>query len=56
VVFELASDACQYSLASQLYAKLVVDSVASTRRQIYFRAVRDPNCGFRSLQPGVPKS
>lgn len=56
VVFELASDACQYSLASQLYAKLVVDSVASARRQIYFRAVRDPNCGFRSLQPGVPKS
>jgi hypothetical protein len=25
------------------------------RRQIYFRAVRDPNCGFRSLLPGVPK-
>lgn len=56
VAFELASDACQYSLASQLYAKLVVDSIASTRRQIYFRAVRDPNCGFRSLLPGIPKN
>lgn len=56
VVFELASDACQYSLASQLYAKLVVDSIVPARRQIFFRAVRDPNCGFRSLTPGVPKS
>lgn len=56
VVVELASDICQYSLVQQIYAKLVVDSVAADRRQIYFRAIRDPNCGFRSLQSGVPKS
>ena len=56
VVFELSSNACQYSLSNQLYAKLVIDSVAMSRRQLFFRAVRDPNCGFRSLQPGVPKS
>lgn len=56
VVIELASDICQYSLVQQIYAKLVVDSVAADRRQIYFRAIRDPNCGFRSLQPGVPKN
>ncbi|HEX4933818.1 MAG TPA: hypothetical protein VFV33_11600 [Gemmatimonadaceae bacterium] len=56
VVLELSSDACTYSLVSQQYAKLVVDSVNTGRRQIYIRAVRDPNCGFRSLQPGVPKS
>lgn len=56
VVFELSGDACTYSLASQQYAKLVVDSIVTSRRQVYFRAVRDPNCGFRSLQPGVPKS
>ncbi len=56
VVVELASDACQFSLSQQLYAKLVVDSVVPARRQLYFRAVRDPNCGFRSLQPGVPKN
>ncbi len=55
VVMELASDACQYSLVQTIYAKLVVDSVAADRR-IYFRAIRDPNCGFRSLQPGVPKN
>ncbi|MCC6928652.1 MAG: hypothetical protein IT359_06625 [Gemmatimonadaceae bacterium] len=56
VVLELSGDACTYSLVSQQYAKLVVDSINTSRRQIYFRAVRDPNCGFRSLQPGVPKS
>lgn len=56
IVMELAGDACQFSLASQQYAKLVVDSVNTARRLIHFRAVRDPNCGFRSLQPGVPKN
>jgi len=56
VVLELSGDACQFSLASQQYAKLVVDSIVAARRQVYFRAVRDPNCGFRSLQPGVPKN
>ncbi|MEP7381095.1 MAG: hypothetical protein ABI910_05375 [Gemmatimonadota bacterium] len=56
VVMELVSDACQYSLVQQIYAKLVIDSIVPARRQIYFRVIRDPNCGFRSLQPGVPKS
>lgn len=56
VVMELSGDACQFSLASQQYAKLVVDSVNLARRQIHFRAVRDPNCGFRSLQPGIPRN
>lgn len=56
VVMELSGDACQFSLASQQYAKLVVDSINLARRQIHFRAVRDPNCGFRSLQPGIPRN
>ena len=56
VVLEVSGAACTYSLVSQQYAKLVVDSVNAGRRQIYFRVVRDPNCGFRSLTPGVPKS
>ena len=55
VVLEIAADACSYSLISQRYAKLVVDSIVPARRQVYFRGVRDPNCGFRSLQPGIPK-
>lgn len=56
VVMQVLSDACQFTFASQLYAKLVVDSVNAGTRQIYFRAVRQPNCGFRSFQPGVPKN
>jgi hypothetical protein len=55
VIMEVASDACQFSLASLLYAKIVVDSVQSGSRQIFFRTTRNPNCGFRSFQPGVPK-
>ena len=56
VVLEVNSDACQFSLANLIYAKLVVDSINTTSRQIFFRATRDPNCGFRSFLPGVPKS
>lgn len=56
VVLEVVSDACQFSLASILYAKIVVDSVNPTSRQIFFRTVRNPNCGFRSFQPGVPRN
>lgn len=55
VVIEVTSDACQFSLASLIYAKVVVDSVNTTTRQIFFRATRNPNCGFRSFQPGIPK-
>jgi hypothetical protein len=55
VVIEVVSDACQFSLASIIYAKIVVDSVNTTSRQIFFRATRNPNCGFKSFQPGVPK-
>ncbi len=55
VVVEVASDACQFSLAQLLFAKIVVDSVKADTRQVYFRATRDPNCGFRSFAPGVPK-
>jgi hypothetical protein len=55
-LLELASDACQFSIGTLLYAKLVVDSVNADTRQIWFRVSRDPNCGFRSLQTGVPKN
>ncbi len=56
VVLEVLSEACQFSLASTLYSKFVVDSVNRSTRQIFFRTVRNPNCGFRSFLPGVPKS
>ena len=43
---------CLYSLGgSNLYAKLVVDSIRSGERRIFGRTVVDPNCGFRELVP-----
>ena len=43
--------------SNDMYAKLVVDSVHAGDRSIFFRIVTDPNCGFRSLVPGVtPKN
>jgi hypothetical protein len=50
--------ACATDLYSNdMYAKLVVDSVQTADRSVFFRIVTDPNCGFRSLVPGVtPKN
>jgi hypothetical protein len=43
--------------SNDMYAKLVVDSVHTADRSVFFRIVTDPNCGFRSLVPGVtPKN
>lgn len=58
VILEVISDICQFqfTFSQVLYAKLVVDSVHTAARQIFFRAVRNPNCGFRSFQPGIPRN
>ncbi len=53
VVMRVESDNC--FLSPVMYAKLVVDSVNTTTRELFIRSVRNPNCGFRSFQPGVPK-
>jgi len=46
-----ASVVCQYP-----YPQVMIDSVSVARRAIYFHAVSDPSCGFRSLVPGeLPK-
>lgn len=37
-----------------LYAKLVVDSVAAATGALHLRVRTNPNCGFRSLRPGLP--
>ena len=43
---------CRFSLGGQtIYAKLTVDSVNTTTRRLYARAVVDPNCGYRSVVP-----
>jgi len=48
---------CQLFLSTVHYTKLVVDSIDTARRAVYFRAVHNPNCGYRSLVAGeVPKN
>jgi hypothetical protein len=37
-----------------LYAKLVVDSVSVATGAFHVRVRTNPNCGFRSLRPGLP--
>ncbi|MFN8572747.1 MAG: hypothetical protein U0132_11925 [Gemmatimonadaceae bacterium] len=56
-VLEVTSaDQCSFSLSAVIYSKIVVDSVKSSTREIFFRTTHDPNCGFRSFLPGVPKN
>jgi len=51
-----AGVACQYPYPQVVFGKLMVDSVSAAKRAIYFHAVSDPSCGFRSLVPGeLPK-
>jgi hypothetical protein len=38
-----------------MYGKFSVDSVSLPNRQIFGKLATDPNCGFRSLEPGLPK-
>lgn len=43
---------CLYSLSgSNLYAKMVIDSIKIPTRRVYGRSVFDPNCGYRELRP-----
>ena len=45
---------CQFDLARVVYSKLVIDDFDPASREISFRIVVDPNCGFRSFRPGIP--
>jgi hypothetical protein len=52
-----ASDECLAYFSSIRYTKLVVDSINTNQRALYFRTVHDPNCGYRNLIPGAtPKN
>ncbi|MHB0947855.1 MAG: hypothetical protein ACYC3Q_07240 [Gemmatimonadaceae bacterium] len=51
------SASCQFSYNGySVYGKLVVDSVDIAQQKLYVRATVNPNCGFRSFAPGVPKN
>ena len=51
-----SADQCVFTFSSLLYTKIGIDSVNTARRQIFFQTTHDPNCGFRSFLPGVPKN
>lgn len=58
VVVAQSSDAntCGVSLTgSSVYAKIVVTSIDRVARQLKVRFTVDPNCGFVSFAPGIPK-
>lgn len=50
---KLTSASCLYQMSSDLYAKIVVDSV-QTGGLIFGRGVVNPNCGFKSFETGIP--
>ena len=50
------SDLCTFALSPNIYSKIVVDSVSTGTDAIWFRLVANPNCGFRSFAPGLPKN
>lgn len=49
-----SGDVCSFDLSPYIYTKLRIDSVFVGTRTIVASAVVDPNCGFRSFEPGVP--
>jgi hypothetical protein len=51
-----ANDICYLRLSTDIFSKVVVDSVNAAARLIYFKVTADPNCGFRSFEPGIPKN
>jgi hypothetical protein len=46
----------QSFIGYNIRAKILVDSVTVANRGIYFRILTNPNCGFRSFLPGLPKN
>jgi hypothetical protein len=51
-----ANQICYLQLSSDIFSKIVVDSVNTASRLIYFKITVDPNCGFKSFEPGIPKN
>ena len=52
-----SANVCVYDPAPRIYSKVVIDSTKpTTTRAIYLRVTTDPNCGYKSLVPGLPTS
>jgi len=57
VLVQVQDPACAVSIAStSIYGKLVVLSVDTAARTMQIQYASDPNCGFLSFQPGIPKN
>lgn len=55
-VIEMAAEQCAFQAVSQLVvAKLEILAIDVSNRALAFRVTYDPNCGFRSFLPGIPK-
>jgi hypothetical protein len=55
-VVQVTTEVCLYAIRGvNVYGKFVVDSIRAADRRIYGRLASNPNCGFRSLVPGLPK-
>ena len=54
VAIKLTSASCAYQMSTDLFAKVVVDSVKSGGL-IFGRGVVNPNCGFKSFAEGIPE-
>ncbi|HEV8363523.1 MAG TPA: hypothetical protein VGQ52_08380 [Gemmatimonadaceae bacterium] len=55
LIVEVQATQCSFSFSPNLYTKIAIDSVFASSRSIRIRTVHDPNCGFRSFKPGIPK-
>jgi len=55
LIVEVQASQCSFSFSPNLYTKIAIDSVFVASRSIRIRTVHDPNCGFRSFKPGIPK-
>jgi hypothetical protein len=55
LIVEVTATQCSFSFSPNLYTKIAIDSVFPATRSIRMRTVHDPNCGFRSFKPGIPK-
>ena len=57
VLVQVQDPSCAVSIAStSIYAKLIVLSVDKVARTMQIQYAADPNCGFLSFEPGIPKN
>jgi hypothetical protein len=55
VLVEAEPGFCRGTIRPTIYSKLLIDEIDQATRAIRVHMVVDPNCGFRSLEEGVPE-